>query len=340
MDITVKNHWNDELSAFDPGRRDIYYTEEYLRLGLPDNAEAQCIICKESENVTIMPFWRRSIGDFYDFETPYGYGGFISNTDNEKWISDSIIAINKYFTDNGYLCGFVRFHPLLHNAEASGQAISIIYDRDTVAMDCSKTEKEIWENQISSKNRNMIRKAEKNGLIYSTEYSAEAMRDFRKLYVATMERIHAEDFYLWNDSYFTDLLNMMPEHAFIGTIRLNGKMISAAIFMVYDQFGHYHLSGSDVNLRNNGAGNLLLWRASLELKNRGVGLFHLGGGNNSDDMNSLLKFKTSFSPFREKFYIAKLVFNPIEYDKTVRCWESKYPEKADLYKNRLLCYRF
>ncbi len=340
MNIYITNHWNNELNTFPKEQSDIYFTEEYVYLNSAKDNTPLCIICKDNDRITLMPFLRGHIDEYYDFETPYGYGGYISNCNDEKWTIESIRSINNYFKENNYLCGFIRYDPILRNAENSQTAVSIIYDRDTVVIDSSVCIDDIWSKQISSKNRNMIRKAEKSGLIYAIENTNSVMGEFKKLYLSTMKRIGADDYYLWNDPYFEALEKLLENNGFIATVRFDGQLVSSAIFMIYGTYGHYHLSASNIALRNNSAGNYLLWNAIKDLKERGVEKIHLGGGNSSDTQSPLLRFKASFSPYRERFYISKLIFNDEMYNSITDDWRKANPEKINEYSNRLLCYRY
>jgi len=86
--------------------------------------------------------------------------------------------------------------------------------------------------------------------------------------------------------------------------------------------------------------NLLLWEAARELKKNNVKKFHLGGGSNSDENNSLLEFKGRFSKSRYQFDIGKTIFNPNLYNKICDVWEAANPEKAVSLKNHLLKYKY
>ena len=140
----------------------------------------------------------------------------------------------------------------------------------------------------------MIRKAEKNGLIYRADYEFESMEEFKRLYTNTMHRLNAEDFYLFDDKYYDSIKREFHDRVFIGAVEYNNTIISSALFMICGNYGHYHLSGSNREYSGLGANNYLLWNTILELKKHNVNWFHLGGGSDSDPDNSLLKFKKSF----------------------------------------------
>lgn len=340
MKILISDKWNGYLERFPTEKKDIYYLEDYTKLYESDEKNAQCIICEEDNNVLLMPFLKRRIDEFFDFETAYGYGGPIANTENQEWIDNSLLEICKYLKSEKFLCGFIRFHPLLYNGVYCGDIIKTIPDRHTVVVNLCQSEDEIWKTQITSKNRNMIRKAEKLGLEYVAEDDFASIKDFIMLYNKTMERLSAERFYYFKDSYYKEYIIKMRGRGFLGTVRLNGKIIGAALFMYSECYGHYHLAGSDKMYASYGVNNFLLWNTIKELKKRKVKEFHLGGGTGASVNDSLLKFKRSFSKNERDFYIGKCIFNQEAYADICRKWEKIHPELLPIYGGRLLKYRY
>ena len=73
---------------------------------------------------------------------------------------------------------------------------------------------------------------------------------------------------------------------------------------------------------------------------KGVKQFHLGGGTNNDEENSLFLFKRRFSKDTCQFYIGKLIFNETAYEDVCRDWEQRNPEKSEHYRRHLLKYKY
>ncbi len=341
----ILEDWDSILSAFPEDKQDIYFSKKYIGLYETDMDKALCAVCKEEDNIMLMPYLRGEIHGFYDFETAYGYGGPISNTDDLEWCQKALCSIYDYLKANDYLCGFTRFHPLLSNEklvpnESEGRSIKVFYDRQTIAIDTSQDPEEIWTKQISSKNRNMIRKAEKNQLEYKTEFDFASYEDFIDLYNATMKRLSADDFYFFDREYYYKLKEQLVGNSFLGTVRKDGKLICAAIFMYSRLYGHYHLEGSDRAYSSLGANNYLLWKVACEMHELGIREFHLGGGTSSASDDPLFKFKKAFSDNEKRFHIGKEIFMTEEYKKICDKWERENPEKVELYGNRLLRYRY
>ena len=81
--------WNNYLDEIPQERKDIYFREEYVNLYECGSKKAIAYVCVDGENVLVFPFLIQPIiGTVYcDFETAYGYGGAISNTDDSSFLS-------------------------------------------------------------------------------------------------------------------------------------------------------------------------------------------------------------------------------------------------------------
>lgn len=347
MNIQILTAWNSYLNLFEENQKDIYFTEEYTKLYEDKDSTIECLVCTDENKCLLMPFVKREVPHnllnsneiYYDMETPYGYGGFISNSEI-NWTKYAIESSIEYLKKNNYICSFIRFCPLLDNSDYCRDLFTVIDDRKTIAIITSKTTDEIWMGQISSKNRNMIRKAEKNGLTFIADYDFKYLDDFIKLYDSTMERLSADGFYFFPENYYTSFRETLNEQSFLGIVKLGEEIVSAAMFMYTKEYGHYHLAGSNRDGTRLGANNFLLWNVAQEMHKLGVKEFHLGGGTDGDPENSLFKFKSSFSKNEKQFSIGKLIINDEIYQQVCTAWELKNPDLNEKYKNRLLKYRY
>lgn len=345
MYYELLDDWDGILDRFPVDKKDIYFSKKYIGLYEDNHHKAICAVCRDDENIMLMPFIRGEIDGFYDFETAYGYGGPISNTDDEEWDHKAFCGIHDFLKDNDYLCGFTRFHPLLCNERLApenpdGRYIQVFYDRQTISIDTSQSEDDIWTKQITSKNRNMIRKAEKNQLEYRAEYDFSSYDEFIELYNSTMQRLSADDFYFFDRGYYDRLKESLTGNSFLGAVRKEGRLICAAIFLYSGLYGHYHLEGSDRAYSSLGANNFLLWKVACEMHELGVKVFHLGGGTSSSLDDPLYRFKKAFSNNETRFHIGKEILRNAEYIDICNDWEQKNPEKVPIYGNRLLKYRY
>lgn len=340
----IINNWNKYLNFFSSSQRDLYFTEEYhiLNSGAEDMPSA--FLYQENNKIFLLPFlsrthYHQNLGLIRDFESAYGYGGPLINTDNTEFIIKALNHLKLELSSAGYIAGFIRFHPLLRNHLYFDFIGNIVENRKTIAIDLTGTEEEIWNSEIHTKNRNVIKKGYKEGLVFYIDNKFEYLNNFLELYYQTMEKVNAEKFYYFEYSYFQKLKELLPK-SFISTIIYNNQIISSAIILQAEKYGHYHLAGSDKNHLSVSPNNLLLWETAKELKRKGITKFHLGGGTESDPENSLFKFKKKFSKSDHTFYIGKIIFDNEKYQVLCKQWERDNPNKINLYGNRLLKYRY
>lgn len=339
----ITTHWNQYLSLYKPEQKDIYYTEEYVKLYESETEQALCYVFIEDAYCFLMPFLSRAFKykgvTYYDFETAYGYGGPIYNTNDKNFIYNAWESFLQYAYDSHYVCGFVRFHPLLNNIIGFEPYGKLYFDRKTIAIDLSLGINAAWMNEIHTKNRNVIKKGEKNGLHFIVDNDYKYLDDFISLYNSTMDKLNAERFYYFQDSYYEKIKNSI-KNSFLGFAEYDGKFVAGAIFLYSPPYGHYHLAGSDRSALNLSPNNFLLWSAAKELAARGVEKFHLGGGTDGDEENSLYQYKRKFSKSEYRFAFGKLMFNHEVYDSMVGEWSVRNPEKVDKLKNILLKYKY
>jgi hypothetical protein len=343
MQYEVTKDWTNYMKYFPADKRDIYFLPQYVKLYESETEIAVCFACKNKKNVFLFPILRREFElngkQFFDFETAYGYGGPITNTVDADFIAEALRVFYIYCQDNNFVCGFTRFHPLLQNSNHFDTVGKVILDRQTVAIDLTQNENQIWMQSITTKNRSTIKKAIAKELRFEADYSFKYLDNFIKLYNNTMGILDADDFFLFDHNYYKNWIENIP-NSFLGVVFYKDRVISAAIFFYSDFFGHYHLAGSDREYLFLNPNNFLLWEAAKELKKKGVHNLHLGGGTDGNPDNSLLSFKSRFSPLKLDFKIGKMIFNSEIYEQVSHEWEKNNPDKAVQLNNLLLKYKY
>ena len=146
--------------------------------------------------------------EYFDIATPYGYGGWLIEGDNE---AELFREYEGFLKRNNIVSEFVRFHPMVKNHEKCSSYYDVIKLGEVVHIDLSSPEI-IWEN-FSSKNRNKVRKAIKNDIkIYNGRYP-EIFEEFRKVYNATMDKDNADEYYYFSPEFYASILNDLSHNA-------------------------------------------------------------------------------------------------------------------------------
>jgi lipid II:glycine glycyltransferase (peptidoglycan interpeptide bridge formation enzyme) len=186
----------------------------------------------------------------------------------------------------------------------------------TITLDLGSPE-EIWNN-LTSKNRNVIRKAQKSGIrIYHGQFP-EIYDIFRTLYDSTMDRDHADEYYYFTKDFYSSVLIDLPLNAQIFYADLNGKVVAAAIMLLANKKINYHLSGMLRDYSSMAPSNLLLYTVALWGNANGYQTLFLGGGVGSQEDN-LFKFKKAFyrGDYLNSYFIGKKIYSIDSYDKLV-----------------------
>ena len=315
--MSQAKEWDELVRSF--ANYDVYYLSGYVKaFQIHGDGEPQLFYYNENGLRGIYVYMKRktAIEGVYDSITPYGYGGFLleGNDSSENMNALWNAYVDKMKSEN-IVDNFVRYHPVLANAVPMKTCSDVIDLGKTVSMDLT-SEEVIWKN-IHSKNRNMIRKAEKNGIVIKHGQGLELFDDFIKIYNATMDKDNAEPYYYFKPEFYKSIHEDLKDNYEMFWAEYDGKIIAMSIMIYANGRLNYHLSGSDLQYRNLAPSNLLLYKAAMWGMDKGMKTFHLGGGVGSGEDN-LYKFKIAFNRFSDcQFSIAKHIFDNEKYDELV-----------------------
>lgn len=317
IDINQRQLWDDIVKSF--SNYDVYYLSGYVKaFQIHGDGIPQLLFYENDGLRAIYVYMKREtfIDGIFDSITPYGYGGvlFEGNTNQEK-IESFWTAYAEEMDAQNIIDNFVRYHPVLKNASSMKDVSNVIDLGKTIALDLISPET-IWGN-IISKNRNMIRKAEKNGVEIHHSKDYGLFKDFIRIYNATMDKDEAIDYYYFDEYFYKSIHNDLYDNYEMFYAMYDGKIIAMSIILFANKQMHYHLSGSLIEYRNLAPSNLLLYKAALWGYEQGYKTFHLGGGVGSGEDN-LYKFKAAFNKNSDyQFSIGKQIFNKEKYDELV-----------------------
>lgn len=319
-----KTRWDQIVKSFDD--YEVYNLNGYLS-GLEKHGDGEPLLfyLEDGHNKAINVVFKRDIsatpnlngkiekGRFFDLASPYGYGGFISNNCiTDKMMNEYV----SYCKENDIVSEFVRFNPMLDNQDLCKEYYETIYLGNTISIDL-ESEEYVWGN-FSSKNRNMIRKAIKEGVEIRHTNEKWIIDSFMNLYNQTMDRDNATDYYYFKKDYYETFNDNLPfEHEIFYAVK-DKEIIAAAIMMFANNNMHYHLSASNMTGRKYAATNLIISEAAKYGVNNGYKGFHLGGGVGAAE-DSLYSFKKAFYRGEPKnYYIGKKIFCEETYESLIK----------------------
>ena len=251
--INQENEWDSAISQFRD--RDIYLDRAYfnslakyqgseINLLYYENAEVKICEVVQINDIESCKHFKGLIeqNKYFDLETPYGYGGLTFENATDSDFEDYYIQKSKWAVQNGIISEFVRFNPLLENFKIADKKSKVINVKSTVFIELRPEDELMLE--LHSKNRNMVRKAQKNGIdiicVEPLENKQEA-DNFVDLYIKTMQRNNAEEFYFFNKEYFNTFFEDMKGKCKLFCAKFDGKTIASAIMIFNNKNMHYYL---------------------------------------------------------------------------------------------------
>ena len=324
--------WDEIVKSFT--RYDVYYLSGYVKafeqygdgkaaLIYYTNHSTKAINVVMFRDIADDPFFSRHLerNKCFDIVTPYGYGGFLIEGDD----TDTLEREYKEFAaSRGIVSEFVRFHSMLDNYQKVESIYDEIFLGNTVYINTSDR-CTIWNN-LTSKNRNVIRKAQKSGLKVYWGRDENLIPKFMEIYNATMKKDNATDYYFFDKPFYETILHDLKHNAMWFYSVLNGEIASIAIFLFGNGKMHYHLSAIRKEYQHLAPSNLMIYEAALWASHNGYKTLHLGGGVGCKE-DSLYKFKKAFNRGEDRsFYIGKKIFDQDTYQQLVDL-------KGDLIEN-------
>lgn len=324
IEIEHAEYWDKVVTDFP--KYDIYYLSGYLK-AFQEHGDGQPILFKYKDEycqaICVMfkrdiyshPVFNKLIAPctYFDLITPYGYGGFIfKGVVEQESLQNFIKEYNAFLKENNIISSFTRYHPQLQNVQLMRQILPVIDLGTTIAMELDTPEL-IWSN-ITSKNRNMIRKAQKHGVTIHNGTDRKLLSRFKEMYDATMLKDQADPYYFFDESFYDSIARDLEGNFQLFYAKLEEKIIAMSIFIFSEHMMHYHLSGSETAYRHLAPSNLLIYEAACWGHQQGFKTLHLGGGLGSGEDN-LYKFKKAFNPnSRNQFSIGKHIVDNTVYE--------------------------
>lgn len=324
-DLSQAEQWDACIKSF--AEWDVYYLSGYVKaFHIHGDGDPFLLYYEDNDLRAVYVYMRRptALPEIYDSVTPYGYGGvlFEGNTSesNLRMFWSEYLAVMR---QENIVDGFVRYHPVLKNASLMKSISTVVDMGKTVAIDLSSPDS-IWK-RLTSKNHNMIRKSERNGIEILHGRDMVLLEEFRKMYNFTMEKDNAEDYYYFGEKFYESIHHDLRDNYEVFYALLNGDFIAMSIILLGSNQMHYHLAGSKEVYRELAPSNLLLYKAALWGCENGFKTFHLGGGIGSTEDN-VYKFKATFNKESNyRFSVGKQILDEEKYHQLVEMRKSVDP---------------
>lgn len=297
---------------------DIYYQPSFL---LSDarmqKGKAEVFTCIDSisGDSFIYPYIRISISksDFEDLTSPYGYAGpYSTSAELFKQAEQKFIS---YCKEQGFVTEFIRYHYLYNDELKFSVDCKNIENRTVVLLDLTIDKDDIWMRQFSSTNRNLVRKLEKDEFQWKIKpFERSDIKAFQKIYAETMSNASADDFYLFSDDFYLDLIKGLKNDIQICWVEKSDEIYAMSLLFTSGGIATYFLSGRNINYPKISSTNFLLSEIAFWAKENNCILLNFGGGLSLSKDDRLFKFKQNFSKTEKSFYIGKRIHNIQAYE--------------------------
>lgn len=319
LDASKKNDYNTWLKYFSlVNKHDIFVHPFYLLLfsKYEKNSIPNCMIYRDKEEILMFPFLKKKIIDlglntisnkvYYDIFSPYGYGGYLTNSARKKEIvCDFQNNFRKYCIKENIVCEFLRFN-LFDDVLVENYDGIVEKNRLNVYVDLTKDEVHIKKN-YEHKVRKNINKALRHSLKFHTSFSYDDLSSFVEIYISTMKRKNANKEYYFDRNFFLSFNNDLNDFCRFFYVSYNGKIISSELVLFSNENMYSFLGGTLEEYYNLRPNDFLKHKIICWGRENGFKRFVLGGGYQPND--GIYKYKKAFNPNGViPFYIGKKIF--------------------------------
>ncbi|MFC2136423.1 GNAT family N-acetyltransferase, partial [Bacteroidota bacterium] len=280
----------------------------------------------DEKNYILVPYFKRLVQlhensseeEYFDLVSPWYYGGPTHNISDKKLLKEMFSEFQEqlsgYCKNNNIITEFQRFNPLLKNHELYSDLLNVFYNRDIVYVDLSKKLDKIQE-EYSRHTRKNIKKAARNNLKIIQDESNEGIKTFIKIYVQSMKKRNAPEFYYFNEDFFLNLFYYFKDNIKLFHVKYKDRIICSSIELGKYGIIHDFLRGTDSDFLEVRPNDILLDEVIKWSKSAGNNYFSIGGGASVSADDSIFRFKKSFSADSTGFYIFKKIHNKELYQK-------------------------
>lgn len=295
---------------------DFYHTWYYH--SMDHSGEALLFVFEEAEDFIVFPFLKRGIpeSDYFDLSCVYGYTGPISNQKianiPEPFLEQFKSVFMSFLEEQKIVSVFSRLHPFLGQERLMNKFPGIHPNGKTVAIDLKQpieAQRAVYHRSY----RQHLKSLRKKGYTVKETNSPEDIRVFADIYMENMKRVGATDYYLFTESYFTEILATEEFDAKLIVVQCEGVPVSGGIITFTNGIIQTHLVGTRSAHISVSPPKLLIDELSVMGRELGFDYLNLGGGLNFKE-DTLYQWKLGFSNLTLDYYSLRLIANKEVYD--------------------------
>ncbi|QIL41822.1 GNAT family N-acetyltransferase [Pedobacter sp. HDW13] len=298
---------------------DFYHSWQYHSMA--ENGTPILFVYEEAGNFIALPLLDRPIADtiYRDLHCVYGYSGPISNLKFEQQpegLKDNFLKAFLAFLHQGkYVSVFSKLHPFFKQNELLQRIEGLYENGKTIAINLQQTAEE-RRKQYRGTTLDGIKKCRRIGYTLRESRGQEDIAAFTQLYKANMGRISAADFYLFDEAYFTQMINSTEFDCKLVLVCLDDEIACGSIITCTNGIIQGHLIATNANHLKYSPAKFLVDEVSELGRKWNMKYYHLGGGLGFKE-NSLFEWKLGFSNLVLDYYSWRYIANEPVYNQLV-----------------------
>jgi len=312
------SRWNKIVKSFN--NYGVHYLNEYVE-AFKDHGDGEPLLFYfESDNnrginvvmkrdINSNGLFNNNIGSnkYYDIRTPYGYGGWLFENDND--VNEAYKLYIDWCKNNNIICEFVRFSLFDRREDYYGEVTPRIHN---IVRSLEGNFDDIYQN-FERRHRKDLKKT--GDLEIIIENDGKYLDEFLDIYYSTMDRNNAEQEYYFKKDFY-EKLNSMKENIMYFHVALDGKIISTELVIMDGNNMYSYLGGTNTEYYSYHPNHFIKYHIIKWGNEHGYKNFVLGGGYGEDD--GIYLFKKGFAPEGiYQFYTGQKVFNEEVYKSLV-----------------------
>jgi len=317
LSLNQKNEWIKYVNR--AAEYDFYHTWHYHTLA--KEGEAILYIYTEEENFIAIPLLKRAIpnSNYFDLHSVYGFTGPISNIPYNEIREDFIENFKGFFLEflkkENFVSIFSRLHPFFNQPKIIEKFGGLFDNGKTVAIDLQQP-LEMQLKKFRACSLKAIRNCRNLGFELREQKTQQEIAAFAAIYQENMKRINAHDFYLFDEQYFTRLIQTDQYNCKLLLIYNGDEIVSGSVTMFTKGIIQAYLMGTKTTYLCNSPAKFLVNEICLLGRSLGMKYFNLGGGLGFKE-DSLYDWKRGFSDLILDYKSWRYIVDPAKYNSMV-----------------------
>lgn len=295
-----------------------YNRIEYLDVFCGGLSNLICFLYEDEDKIIILPAYKKEINIFsnakglFDVNSPYGYTGpFYSENVNEEDLQKFWNLVIEWQKQNNVISCFIRFNLFNNYKNFPGEVFETMLNIKGQIIE----EEEQWNN-FEHKVRKNVKRAQRENLrseIYYKNIDEKILNEFYAIYISTMKRTNASDFFFYSLESFNYFVAKNKDLCAICNIYDDEKVVSSELLLISNNSLFSFLGGTLEIAFEKRPNDFLKFEVINWARNNNFKYYVLGGGYGYED--GIFKYKKAFFPNDTvKYFTGRMILNENSYD--------------------------